>query len=222
MSAYPKGKLDSVITEYFNVEKSGNDEYLELNDKESLFFNAKGLLIEDWASDYGDAEEGAFKDIYVYDSAGNYSQELRYSSKGKLTGNVSYSFDPVRRLVETKTVNTIRGRMLLDKAGNILEDITYNEYPIAFSTTRFKYNYKGLCTESYQTWTNSTDMQKITYFYNADNDLIKEVVINDGKLLVTKTYSYEKFDKMHNWLIQKMYSNGRLSNVSERKIAYRK
>ncbi len=213
-----KGKVDSVIVSYFNVKPGG---VKELNDKNTYVYNAKGLLVEDRTSDYDSNDSRQFKTTYSYDDKGNYKEVLDYNLNGEVSGRVLYSFDAVKRVVETTSLKTITGRMQLDKAGNIIEDITYQEYPVPFTTFQYKYNKRGLCVERYQTWVKSTDSQKITYMYNANNNLIKEIVINDGKLLVTKTYSYPKYDRKGNWLIQNTYRDGLLEAVGERKITYK-
>jgi hypothetical protein len=214
------GKVDSVVSTYFNIKIGG---VKELNDRCTDLYNDKGLLIEERLSDFDSTETRSFKTTYSYDEKDNYKQGLDYSLSGKLKGRDFYTFDPLKRLVEIRNIRYLTTTLLLDKAGNVLENINYQlQYPTPFSTTLYKYNSKGLCIESFQTWTGSTDSHQILYTYNADNSLTKEIVHNDGSLLASYTYSYPKLDKKHNWLIQNKYRDGHLINVAERIIAYRK
>jgi hypothetical protein len=213
-----KGKIDSVVITYFNIKTGG---VKELNDRCTDLYNVKGLLTEERISDY-DEDAGPLREVYNYDDNGNYSQSLHYNSKSNLTGKVFYTFDSLKRIVETKSVRTITGTLQLDKTGNVIEDITYHEYPTVSTIFRYKYNRRGLCIESHQTWAKSSGAQQILYTYNADNNLIKEVIYNNGPLLSSYTYSYPKFDEKHNWLIQNKYRDGHLINVAERVVAYRK
>lgn len=167
-----RGKIDSVVVSYYNVKAGG---VKELNDRNTYVYNAKGLLIEDRMSDYDEDEtSGQMKTFYSYDDNGNYSQMLDYNSKGILSRKEMYKFDPIKHLVEIKSVRGITTtKLLLDERGNILEDTDY-QLDTIFSITRYKYNSVGRCIESFKTWAGSPDTQKILYAYKADGNLIKE------------------------------------------------
>jgi hypothetical protein len=214
----PKGKPDSVVTTYFNVKIGG---VKELNVREIYLYNVEGCLIEDRVTDLDSTQSGVFRTVYSYDDRGNYKQTVSFNPKGNLRGQALYSFDPLKRLVEIRRNNIIRVKLLLDTSGNILEAINYHDTDTPFTIFRYKYNRKGLCIESFQSWSKSSDIQKIMYTYNADDDLINEVVYNNSALLSSYTYSYAKYDKNHNWVIRNTYQNGQLTNIEERNIAYK-
>ena len=212
-----RGKIDSVVITYFNIKTGGVKEF---NDKDTYLYNARGLLMELRVA-VDSAESRGFRTIYSYDEKGNYSQVVDCNFNGTLSKKETYTFDLVKRLVEIKNVRNIKTTLLLDKYGNILENTNYQlDYPTPFSITRYKYDLKGLCTESFESWTGSSDTQQILFAYDTDDNLIKETVYNNGPLLSINTYSYTKFDEKHNWLVRNTYLNGKLFEVAERRITY--
>lgn len=150
-----KGKVDSVVFTNFNVVKNDAREVREFNDKCTYVYNSKGFLIEERASDDEGTAPETFRTVYNYDHKGYYSQTLDYGPKGVLKEKNIYTFDPAKRMVQI-SAGPAKTKILLDKAGNIIENINYHNYPVPFSTFRYTYDRKGLCIESVQSWSKST------------------------------------------------------------------
>ena len=215
-----KGKIASVVFANYNIVINGKKEVKEFNDRVEYLYDSKGLLQEEHLSDEEGIDSKQFRSVYTYNVEGNLSSLINYNQKNIITEKETYTFDPIKRLVVVNNEDTVKTKMQLDKAGNIMETTIYHGNPTPFSTFRYKYNTKGLCSEVLQSWSKSGDLHKTVYLYDANGNLIKETAYKNARVLSVYTYTYSKFDQFKNWLVQKTYSRGRLDGTSERVISY--
>jgi uncharacterized protein RhaS with RHS repeats len=215
-----KGKIASVVFANYNILINGKKETKEFNDRVAYLYDSKGLLQEEHLSDEEGIDSKQFRSVYTYNVEGNLSSLINYNQENIITERETYTFDPIKRLVVVNNEDTVKTKMQLDKAGNIMETTIYHGYPTPFSTFRYKYNAKGLCSEVLQSWSKSGDLHKTVYVYDANGNLIKETAYKNARVLSVYTYTYSKFDQFKNWLVQKTYSRGRLDGISERVISY--
>lgn len=217
-----KGKVESVVFANYNIVINGKKEVKEFNDRVTYLYDSKGLLQEEHLSYEEGIDSKQFRSVYTYDVEGNLNSLINYNQQNIITENETYTFDPIKRLVVVNNEDTIKTRMQLDKAGNIMETTIYHGNPTPFSTLRYKYNAKGLCSEVLQSWSKSGDIHKTVYVYDANGNLLKETEYKNTRILSLFTYTYSEYDQFKNWLLQKTYSRGRLNGISERFISYKR
>ena len=214
------GKVDSVVFKSYNITRNGNAKVREFNDRWSYLYDLKGNLVEEQSSDEEDMSSGCFREVYSYSADGRLASVVNYSKTNELRGEEKYTFDPSKLEVQVKEAQTVTAVMQLDETGNVIKTTYYHNPNKPFSTWLYKYNAKGLCIESVQSWTNSPAVQKIIYEYDTNQNLIKETTYNNSKLSATSTYAYSKFDQHSNWLVQRSYRYGRLDSETERSVYY--
>ena len=217
-----KGKVESVVFANYYIMKDGNVEVKEFNDRVAYYYDLKGLLKEERSSDEENVDSKQYRSVYNYNAEGHLSSVIEYDQENAIADTETYTFDPTKRLVHLTLAKTSTTKMQLDDVGNVIEMFVYHHNPEPFSTTRYKYNAKGLCSESVQSWSKSKDLHKTIYEYDANDNLIKETAYKNASVIATYTYTYSKYDQFKNWLVQKTYKSGRLDGVSERNIYYQR
>ena len=216
-----KGKVDSVVFKNYNISRNGNAEVIrEFNDWCRYIYDLKGGLAEGHFSDEEEMSSGYFREVHSYSADGYLNSVVNYSKTNELDGEETYTFDPSKREVQVKEAKIVTTVMQLDGTGKVIKTTNYHDSSKLFSTLDYKYDAKGLCIESVQTWSKSPAVQKIIYEYDTNQNLIKETTYNNSKLSATYTYAYSKFDQYRNWLMQRSYRNGKLESETERSVSY--
>ncbi|MFD2145093.1 hypothetical protein [Mucilaginibacter antarcticus] len=134
------------------------------------------------------------------------------------------SFIEVKTYYEPNKALVTVAKLSLDKEGNVIETKSYDTRGKLEYHHKYQYDKDNNCTEDVEVSQVTLKEDKSVFTYDKGN-LIKQVVYLDfgeTKTMVTYTYIYPKFDNKHNWLIRKMYYNGRLSQIYDRTIIYRK
>jgi len=214
------GKVDSVVFKNYNIIRNGNAEVREFNDWCRYIYDSKGVLAQGHFSDEEEMSSGYFREVHSYSADGYLTSVVNFNKTNELEGEETYTFDPSMREVQVNEAKIVTTVMKLDGTGNVIKTTNYHDSNKPFSTLDYKYDAKGLCIESVQSWANSAAVQKIIYEYDTNQNLIKETTYNNSKLSAIYTYTYIKFDQFQNWLIQRSYRNGILYSETERTVSY--
>ncbi len=127
----------------------------------------------------------------------------------------------VRNYYSPDNSSTSTDTLKIDAKNRIVERDNYSKSGELFTKTFLKYDSNNRLIE--ETTYNSDGSTMVTYQfkYNIDGDIIED---NDnwGGHLNTRTYSYQKYDSVGNWLHRTEYIDGREWQASSRNIYYHK
>ena len=158
-------------------------------------YDENGNNVEE--SRYEEDGDIMYKNVFKYDSKGNLFEKYAYDSDGKL---------------EEKTVNKY------DYRGNLISRVIYDSDTDASFDRRFEYSYDSKCREiGISRFNPNGEITAEETMQYDEHGFVKEEVADDG----TKwNYEYPDFDTEGNWLVKKMFKNGKLTRIEERVIGY--
>ncbi|WP_461450851.1 hypothetical protein [Mucilaginibacter sp.] len=223
-----KGPVDSVITTTCFINKYGGQTSTTDVYKCIALYDKKSQLVVVYDYSYYDFDGGfaskrnPVKTKYTYDVVGNLTQLTRYFASGKLwTRNIfivnnNEISEKEYYCVDNKVTDwdTVR----LDVYGKNIERDDYSQGLGLFSKSYFKYDLNGKQIEE-DCYRGIGSLMFVRYCkYDEDGNLIEDQHPN-GDSEVYK-YTYENYDKMHNWTIQTKYIKDKPYEVIERHITY--
>jgi len=223
-----KGQIDTVILKTLYVGKIvGRPDTTELVSQSTRIYNKKGQLVESGDRSYMQPQHSAIdsrpvKTVYTYDTNGNLTGSLRHYTTGQPWVRDTYSkkdsivvannfFCPDNTHVNTDTIK-------VDAHGRIIERDTYTKGVGLFTKSYFKYDTAGRLIKENTYRDDGTLMFKHTCKYNADGDIIEDNNPNGDRDI--HTFTYEKYDQMHNWTKQIEAVNIYFHIIHERTIVY--
>jgi hypothetical protein len=247
----PKGKIDTIAVMQYGPDREDSTRHLSnktinvYNKKgqivESYYFSRP--LNADAGPN--DKDSRSSKSVFSYDNKGNIMEIMHYDilykpsykdtyvySDSTLSGNMKCHFYKDRRYYSGLEPKSIEFK--LNDSGNMIEAKSYRD--TAGKDLRLIqnaiYNTKGYLVEV-NTLPYYYDLRpdppiKRLYSYDDKGDLLKQIIqtyhaVNHTVFYtITYIYTYPKFDKHHNWLVQNTYVNNKLEEVVERRITYYK
>jgi len=227
-SSILNGEVNSVVLSTLYVDKNvGKPDTTALVSQSTSIYNKNKQLIESDDRSYLQPEHSRIdsrpvKTVYSYDNNGNLTGSRRYFTTGELWVKDTYSkkgsviegrefFCPDNSLTNTDTLT-------IDTFGRATECDTYVKGVGLFTKSYFKYDDAGRLVTENTYRDDGTVMYKRSCKYNADGDIIEDNnPFGDRDI---HTYTYEKFDRMHNWLKQTECLNGQFYIIHERVIIY--
>jgi hypothetical protein len=244
--AKPKGKIDTIITTTY--EYRNDDTTRHFKEKNVNVYNAKGQLTVAYLYFYpqsfnvrlGDKEPTPANAEYNYDDRGNVSEVRYYIRAPMLWYKSTYAYSSPTKLVKVRHDVNRDNKMIsdnyrslftdtkLDNSGKMIEEVEYSDTSKIDFKRNFKYNSQGYLIEqnsfpnySEQTWASV----RMLLEYDRKGNLSKRsyfTIRNDVILhSFAYTYTYTKFDRKGNWLVQKEYASDKLHTVIERRITYK-
>jgi len=162
------------------------------------------------------------KTVYTYDTNGNLTGSLRHFTTGQPW--VKEIFSKKDSVIEMKNfycpdntqVNT--DTLKVDAHGRITERDSYTKSVGLYTKSYFKYDTAGRLIKEDTYRSDGTLMFRHTCKYNADGDIIEDNSPFGGR--ETHTFTYEKYDQMHNWTKQIESLNIYFHIIHERVITY--
>jgi hypothetical protein len=229
-----KGDVDSILNNQYMV--AGGDSTIRENGTWYVsYYNKEGLLSQNHYYPYNSDKMGfdmkdprSIRNINHYDGNGELSDKTNYDEQGQAYTKDVYTFDPSGISIELKHYYLPKQSLIyikklsLDIKGNVIGESVYDFFGKLENKYRYKYNADNYCIEKVAISVDGFKEYKTLFTYN-NGDLIKEIQYDDvGKVLTTYVYQYPKYDEKHNWVIKRNYINGRLFQINERVIIYRK
>jgi hypothetical protein len=223
-----KGQIDSVVSKTLYVGKIvGRPDTTELVSQSTHIYNKKGQLVESDDRSFMQPEHSAIdsrpaKTFYTYDADGNLTESLRHYTTGQPWVKNTYSkkdsviemknvFCPDNTQVDTDTIK-------MNANGRITECDTYTKGVGLYIKTYYKYDEAGRLIKEDTYRSDGSLMSKRTCKYNADGDIIEDNNPNGDR--ADHTFTYQKYDQMHNWIKQIEYVNPYFHIIHERSIVY--
>ncbi len=214
---YAKLKRPQTVKNYNDIgqiiDETNYDNFNEITDKKEYVYNSYGQLSEEKAYIGSTAIDTTTR--YSYNDKGLLVQSVVYKrATTSVKSTVNYTYDSQERLIDKEIYNSV---------GNLEEKISYTYNNAGFLTNKHTlggYNkFIGVNTDGTKKteWTMKTN-EDITYTYNADNQLLKEIFIEDCYEVITETrygkeYTYNKYDTRVAKEVNYTYdSNGNLKN----------
>ncbi|MCC8425118.1 hypothetical protein [Mucilaginibacter sp. UR6-11] len=244
--AKPKENIDTIITTKYRFNK--DDTVTKIFENKTIdALNKKGQVTE---SDcyFTSQNSNHTSATFSYDDKGNLTDVKYYIRAPMLWYESIYSYSPATRSVSVNNAinkdnklaryaENPQAKLLvfkLDNSGKIIEERNYRDAvgKVLEITRNFTYNSKGYLIEMnalpYDCNQRPGMPVRFLYSYNNTGNLLKEVStqyhpINHSIIRAsTRIYTYAKFDKHHNWLVQNIYIDGKLTGMVEKRIVYRK
>lgn len=189
--------------------------------------------------------------INLYDSKGFKTEDIKLNSEGKLDKRYAYFYNEnnSRKATHIYTIGSYleyKIVYLYDEAGNLIQDVSYDNNNNKLKTFKYSYDGAGYLIEDISfdkdenlqkkfNYTNNNLGQKIktqiynskgelertiTFEYDKNSNLIEEKNFsNDGNLLFTNSFIYE-YDKTGNWIKKFHLRNGEADKITIRNITY--
>jgi hypothetical protein len=223
-----KGKIDSVVTTISFAHDSTNHDPFYLIQRIAEIYNNNKKLLESQTSSFQPrpdigVDKRPVKTIYIYDADGNLAESKRYYTTGELWVKEVYSKNGLTVVAQeydypdNKMNHT--DKITIDSSGKIIEIDSYNKNMILFSKSYFAYDGSGKLIKEDTHYEDGSLMSDRSNKYNSDGDIV-EYTDPFGYRKAVHTYTYEKYDKMHNWLKQTEYIDNEPYMVRERVIVY--
>ncbi len=141
--------------------------------------------------------------IYTYDEKDNMTENIHYKSDGNIMGIDKFKYDD-----KGQAIKVIHYR----SDGSLYSIFTY-EYDIRYLDKVVLWRYQRFQMGNLDIYLiyKYDDKGNITEFNETDAD---------GYLYPTKTYEYDEYDKLGNWIKRKEFWANKLIIITERKIEY--
>ncbi len=197
-----KGKIQHVIVDVYQaVKENGEIKKRNLSTKDLDVFDDNGNHVYSINYDPMYESEGV-KYISKYDQACSKKEALGYDEKNKYIGKTTYKYNENNFLVEQSSV---------DKEGNL-----------SSRKVIYKYDKNGNNTEREYYSDENGLVEKSTYEYNSNNDVIvckwfDKDGIPTGQIW---TYQYAPLDSLGNYVNKITFFKGKLQSITFREIKY--
>jgi hypothetical protein len=221
-----RGRIDSVVVNTWSPEE--NNKERTLVSKDVCIYNRNQHIITSYyylylpMPDIGVIKEPV-KTAYTYDGKGNLIESMRYFSTGEPWVQTTYSKSA--DLVVSREYHcpdkslTSTDSLIIDKNDRVIERDSYGEGLGLYSKSYFKYDKNRLIKKDTYS-SNGALMFERQFRYDIDGNVIEDDNINGYR--EKHIYTYDKFDKKHNWLVRIEYLNARPYWTEERLIYYHK
>lgn len=228
-----KGRVDSCVTNIIVMSYEDGTTKKQLNAKIVEYYNKHGEVIKMYHyilghnPDTADAWKNPSITVYKYDKTGGFEKTVDYKSKtlskdvftytnGKIEAYIKHYNLPDNKLGLT--------RIKFNTVGDIEEsvkyrDTAYNAKP--YIKINYEYNQNGFLVKDSTSYTNTTRTQRNFRTYDQNNNLI-QIRMSSYPEPRIEVYTHPKFDKLHNWLEEDTFLEGKLAYVFERQITYYK
>jgi hypothetical protein len=221
-----RGRIDSVVVKTWSAEE--NNQERTLVSKDVCIYNKNQHIITSYyylylAMPHTGVVKDPVKTAYTYDGEGNLIESMRYFSTGEPWVQTTYlkSADLVvsREYYCPNKILTNTDSLIIDKDERVIERDSYVKGLGLYSKSYFKYDKNRLIKEDTYS-SNGVLMFERQCRYDIDHNIIEDDNINGDR--EKHIYTYDKFDKKHNWLVRTEYLNARPYWVEERLIYYHK
>lgn len=236
-SEYASEKVNGEVEKASLIEKTVSEYDVEGKILNRKRYGSNNLLRYSWIFNYNNLGQNTQEEFYAdnqlsytieysYDAIGNLIRESYYGFNGYNT-IIKYIYDGNGNLIEEQNYD-FRGNFASkftynhDSNGNVIEEKYFN--PVDFLSWRktSKYDNKGKLIEAngYQTDGKLTSI--VTFNYDVRGNLTEEKLHNypfTGIFDIT-SYTYDKIDKMINWLQRVKFFNDEPIAITEREIEY--
>jgi len=216
IDSYLNGKVDSVVTINYSTLR-GPDKLVKKNitAKTVDLFNKKSELIaEFFYLHHGEQMVKSTTLNYTYDKNGNLLHLKIQRSNGE-NNETTY-------ITKGSIVSLSNGvKIKIDAKGKKIENSEYDNSGKVSYKSYYKYNInEKLIEQNIYRGNDNSLMSTDVYEYDKYGNEVKEY--DKSHPTQSITYTYDAYDKMHNWIKRTMYKYGTPIGIDERQIVYHK
>jgi hypothetical protein len=230
-----KGRVDSCVTNAITITYKDGKAKKQLVAKVIEYYDENGKVAKKLTYIFSDnpdttAIKKSFITVYNYDKKGNFEEMVNYNSKGPYSKDV-FTYTHGETGGDLKHYNLPDNKLLgltkikLNAMGDV-EETGYHHKDSIYSAKpqkkiNYEYNLKGYLIKDSASYSHTSRTGRNYYTYDKGDNLIQ---IRTPTTLepIIQIYTYPKFDKLHNWLERDTFDDGKLVDVFERQITYRK